>query len=50
MEIININILAEFGDYSLEMHKPGYLSKLVFIQEQSEELEHQISELHKIHK
>jgi len=42
--------LAELGDYHPEEHKPGYISGMVLIPGQTEQLENQISELHKLHK
>lgn len=48
--IFEPNILAELGDYNPEEHKTGYLSGMILIPGQTEQLENQISELHKLHK
>jgi len=45
-----LNVSAELGDYNPENHKPGYLSSMVLIPGQTKQLEHQIFELHKLHK
>jgi len=45
-----LNGLAELGDYNPEEHKFGYLSNMVLIPDQTEQLESQISQLHKLHK
>lgn len=45
-----LNISAELGDYHPDEHKIGYLSGMVLIPGQTEQLENQISELHKLHK
>lgn len=45
-----LNFLAELGDYNLENHKTGYLSNMNLIPNQTIQLEHRISELHKLHK
>jgi len=41
---------AEIGDYNLQEHTTGYLSKLRILPNQSSEIEKQISELHQLHK
>lgn len=48
----NILILhvAELGDYQPDEHGPNYLSHLVLVPGQTEELERKIAELHKLHK
>lgn len=43
-------IAAELGDYNPLEHTPGYLSELQLLPEQTEEAEHRISELHKLHR
>jgi len=42
--------LAELGDYNPDEHKIGYLSSMVLIPDQTEQLETQIYQLHKLHK
>lgn len=42
--------LAELGDYNPLDHVNGYLSSLQLLNEQNEEAERRISELHKLHR
>lgn len=41
---------AELGDYQIEELEPNYLSGMVLVPGQTEEMERKISELHKMHK
>ncbi|XP_058055013.1 tyrosine-protein phosphatase non-receptor type 4 [Anopheles bellator] len=43
-------VQAELGDYNPLEHTPGYLSELQLLPEQTEEAEHRICELHKLHR
>ncbi|XP_060858579.1 tyrosine-protein phosphatase non-receptor type 4 [Metopolophium dirhodum] len=48
--LASYTVQSELGDYHPEEHKPGYISGMVLIPGQTEQLENQISELHKLHK
>ncbi|XP_035787382.1 tyrosine-protein phosphatase non-receptor type 4-like [Anopheles albimanus] len=48
--LASYTVQAELGDYNPLEHTPGYLSELQLLPEQSEEAEHRISELHKLHR
>uniref|UniRef100_A0A182NK51 protein-tyrosine-phosphatase n=1 Tax=Anopheles dirus TaxID=7168 RepID=A0A182NK51_9DIPT len=48
--LASFTVQAELGDYNPLEHTSGYLSELQLLPEQSEEAEHRISELHKLHR
>lgn len=41
---------AELGDYNSIEHVSGYLNSMRLLVEQSEDTEHRISEMHKLHR
>lgn len=49
-KLVWFSVSAELGDYHPDEHKPGYLSGLSLVPNQSEEMELKIEELHKLHK
>uniref|UniRef100_A0A182RP68 protein-tyrosine-phosphatase n=1 Tax=Anopheles funestus TaxID=62324 RepID=A0A182RP68_ANOFN len=48
--LASFTVQAELGDYNPLEHTVGYLSELQLLPEQTEEAEHRISELHKLHR
>uniref|UniRef100_A0A182SL86 protein-tyrosine-phosphatase n=1 Tax=Anopheles maculatus TaxID=74869 RepID=A0A182SL86_9DIPT len=48
--LASFTVQAELGDYNPLEHTAGYLSELQLLPEQTEEAEHRISELHKLHR
>uniref|UniRef100_A0AAG5DH01 protein-tyrosine-phosphatase n=1 Tax=Anopheles atroparvus TaxID=41427 RepID=A0AAG5DH01_ANOAO len=48
--LASFTVQAELGDYNPLEHTAGYLSELQLVPEQTEEAEHRISELHKLHR
>ena len=41
---------AELGDFCAEEHKPGYLSQMKLIPNQTQDFEQKVSELHRLHR
>ncbi|XP_058168479.1 LOW QUALITY PROTEIN: tyrosine-protein phosphatase non-receptor type 4 [Anopheles ziemanni] len=48
--LASFTVQAELGDYNPLEHTAGYLSELQLLPEQTEEAEHRVSELHKLHR
>ena len=43
-------LLAELGDFCAEDHKPGYISQIKLIPNQTQDFEQKVSELHRLHR
>lgn len=48
--LASYTVQSELGDYNPLEHTHGYLSDMQLLQEQNEDTEHRISELHKLHR
>nr|XP_018897637.1 PREDICTED: tyrosine-protein phosphatase non-receptor type 4 [Bemisia tabaci] len=48
--LASYTVQSELGDYHPDEHAPGYLSEMALIPNQTEDMEHKICELHKLHK
>ncbi|XP_065205473.1 tyrosine-protein phosphatase non-receptor type 4 [Planococcus citri] len=48
--LASYTVQSELGDYQIEELEPNYLSGMVLVPGQTEEMERKISELHKMHK
>ncbi|XP_050530528.1 tyrosine-protein phosphatase non-receptor type 4 [Daktulosphaira vitifoliae] len=48
--LASYTVQSELGDYHPDEHKPGYISGMILVPGQTEQMEKKISELHKLHK
>ncbi|XP_050438870.1 tyrosine-protein phosphatase non-receptor type 4 [Adelges cooleyi] len=48
--LASYTVQSELGDYHPEEHKPGYISGMILVPGQTEQMEKKISDLHKLHK